>query len=55
MWFLNKQTGLKWEVTDLDSIARCQNDENYEEVEAPKEGVKGDNTPKRKNTAANKK
>ncbi|MBP1935098.1 hypothetical protein [Ammoniphilus resinae] len=36
MFFLNKDTGLIWEVVDADSIKRCQNDSNYEEVEKPR-------------------
>jgi hypothetical protein len=40
MWFLNKQTGVKWEITHQDTIERCKNDENYEEVKEVKETPK---------------
>lgn len=46
MWFLNKQTGVKWEITHQDTIERCKNDENYAEV---KEEVK--ETPKKSKKA----
>lgn len=36
MWFLNKTTGLKWEVTDKDLIKRLTKDEQYEKITAPK-------------------
>lgn len=36
-WFLNKETGLKWEVIDDEIIKRISNDETYEKVEEKKE------------------
>ena len=36
-WFLNKATGLKWEVIDGEIIKRISNDETYEKVEEKKE------------------
>lgn len=51
MWFKNKQTGLVWEIEALDSIKRCQNDDTYEEVEAPihqETEVKNKKTSKKK-------
>ncbi|WP_186320637.1 hypothetical protein [Fictibacillus phosphorivorans] len=36
MFFKNKETGLIWEVTDVDHIKRCNADSNYEEVPEPK-------------------
>lgn len=36
MWFLNKTTGLKWEVTDKELIKRLTKDEQYEKITAPK-------------------
>ena len=32
MWFLNKTTGLKWEVVDKELIKRLLKDSNYEVV-----------------------
>jgi len=32
MWFKNKKSGIKWEVSSKDMITRLQNDEEYEEV-----------------------
>ena len=32
MWFLNKTTGLKWEVVDKELIERLSKDSNYEEI-----------------------
>ncbi|MGF7057191.1 hypothetical protein [Brassicibacter mesophilus] len=32
MWFLNKTTGLKWEITDKEMIKRLSKDDNYEEI-----------------------
>mgnify|MGYP005759972495 CR=1 FL=1 len=40
MLFKNKLTGLVWDVVDPDHIKRCQNDDNYEVVEKPKETTK---------------
>ncbi len=31
MWFLNKKTGVKWEIVDKELIKRLSNDDNYEE------------------------
>ncbi|MEW9595769.1 hypothetical protein U9R71_20370 [Bacillus toyonensis] len=35
-WFLNKDTGITWEVTDADQLNRCKKDPTYEEVDEPK-------------------
>lgn len=35
-WFLNKETGIKWEVEDKELIKRLSKDENYEVVEEKK-------------------
>lgn len=39
-WFKNTETGLVWEVTGEDTVKRCENDSNYEEVAAPNEKPK---------------
>lgn len=36
MWFLNKETGLKWEVTDEELIQRLKGNEQYEEIKETK-------------------
>lgn len=36
-WYLNKETGLKWEVTDKELIKRLSKDGNYEIVEEKKD------------------
>lgn len=36
MWFLNKTTGLKWEVTNKELIKRLSKDGQYEKITAPK-------------------
>lgn len=36
MWFLNKTTGLKWDVTDKELIKRLSRDKQYEKTTAPK-------------------
>ncbi|HEB4951902.1 hypothetical protein [Bacillus thuringiensis] len=36
-WFLNTQTGVKWEINDPDHVTRCKNDSVYEIVDAIKE------------------
>lgn len=36
MWFLNKETGLKWEVTDEELIQRLKTNEHYEEIKETK-------------------
>jgi hypothetical protein len=33
MWFLNKNTGLKWEIVDKEIIKRLSKDENYKIIE----------------------
>lgn len=35
MWYLNKETGLKWDINekDKDLIKRLDNDKNYEKVD----------------------
>ncbi len=32
MWFLNKKTGVKWEIIDKNLIDRLSKDSNFEEV-----------------------
>lgn len=39
MWFLNKETGLKWEVTDEELINRLLKNGHYEEVKEDKVGI----------------
>lgn len=46
MWFLNKTTGLKWEVTDKELISRLSKDEQYEKSTAQK----ATNTTKKTNS-----
>ncbi|MGA5663715.1 hypothetical protein ACPCZR_30400 [Bacillus bombysepticus] len=45
-WFLNTQTGVKWEINDPDHVNRCKNDPDYEEVSESKQEV-----PKKKRRA----
>lgn len=33
MWFQNKETGLKWEITDPALLERILRNENYERLE----------------------
>lgn len=33
MWFLNKETGLKWEVENKDLIERLKSNETYEIID----------------------
>ncbi|WP_193394495.1 hypothetical protein [Paenibacillus sp. A3] len=40
MWFLNKETGLKWEVVDQELMLRLQGNANYEQVDDPKQETK---------------
>lgn len=35
MWFLNKETSMKWEVYDQDLIKRLEQSEHYDKVEEP--------------------
>jgi hypothetical protein len=35
MWFLNKETGLIWDVSDIELMKRLEKNENYEQVEEP--------------------
>jgi hypothetical protein len=51
MWFLNKETGLSWEVTDQELIQRLQVNVNYEQVDEPNR----DKMPDTKNTKRNDK
>lgn len=38
MWFMNKKTELKWDVSDKPTIARLKKDADFKEIEAkPKE------------------
>lgn len=34
MWFINKETGIHWDVTDLELIKRLEKNANYEIVES---------------------
>lgn len=36
MWFLNKETGIRWEVSDLELIKRLESSDHYERIEDPK-------------------
>jgi hypothetical protein len=40
MWFLNKETGLSWEVSDKELTQRLQVNANYEIVEEAKQDAK---------------
>lgn len=40
MWFLNKTTELKWEVTDKELIIRLSKDEQYEKITVAKTPIK---------------
>jgi hypothetical protein len=40
MWFLNKETGLTWDVSDQELIQRLQANANYEIVEEAKQDAK---------------
>ncbi|MNJ03339.1 hypothetical protein D3C73_1636180 [compost metagenome] len=35
MWFLNKETGLTWDVSDIVLIKRLEQSEHYERVAEP--------------------
>ena len=43
-WYLNKETGLKWEVTNEELVKRLSKDDNYELVEEKKDTAKPKNT-----------
>jgi hypothetical protein len=40
MWFLNKETGLTWDVSDEELIKRLENNAYYEIVEEAKQDAK---------------
>jgi hypothetical protein len=40
MWFLNKETGLSWEVTDQELIQRLQANAHYKVIPEPKQEPK---------------
>lgn len=46
-WYVNKETKLKWEVTDEELIKRLSKDENYELVEEKKTQAKSKTTTKK--------
>lgn len=48
-WYLNKETGIKWEVTDEELIKRLSQDVNYEIVEEKKENKSSSTKPKTTN------
>jgi hypothetical protein len=35
MWFLNKETGLIWDVSDIELMKRLEKSEDYEQVFEP--------------------
>jgi hypothetical protein len=37
MWFLNKETGLSWDVSDIALIKRLEQSEHFEQVEESNE------------------
>lgn len=39
MWFKNKETGIQWDVTDIELIKRLEKNANYEIVEFEKTEV----------------
>lgn len=39
MWFLNKKTGVKWEIVDKELIDRLSKDDFFEELEDVKEVI----------------
>lgn len=39
MWFKNKETGIQWDVTDIELIKRLEKNSNYEIVEFEKTEV----------------
>jgi hypothetical protein len=53
MWFLNKETGCTWEVTDQVLIQRLQANASYKQVGDPKE--EASKTPNAKSTKRNDK
>jgi hypothetical protein len=53
MWFLNKETGLTWEVTDQELVQRLQANKNFEQVDEPKKEASKIQTPDAKNTRRN--
>ena len=57
MWFLNKTTGLKWEVSDKELIKRLSKDSNYEEIKetVEKKEVKVEKKETKKTTTTTKK
>ncbi|WP_425446669.1 hypothetical protein [Dethiothermospora halolimnae] len=47
-WYLNKETGMKWEVTDEELIKRLSKDKNYEFIKtAKKNSTKSKKTSKK--------
>lgn len=55
MWFLNKETGLKWDVADQELIQRLQGNSNYEQTDEPKKEESPIKTPDAKITKRNDK
>ncbi len=49
-WFLNKTTGLKWEITSEDVINRISKDENYKILQEEEEKDIKATTTKTKNS-----
>ncbi|NHN34838.1 hypothetical protein [Paenibacillus agricola] len=41
MWFKNIETGIQWDVTDVELIKRLEKNANYEKVELEKAEAKG--------------
>src|ERR1700759_259775 len=44
MWFLNKRTGVRWDITSPDTLRRVQSDAGYEPCEPPDVSAQGSNT-----------
>lgn len=40
MWFINRETGMQWDVTDAELIKRLENNEHYAKVEVATVEVK---------------
>ena len=40
MWFMNKETGIQWDVTDEELINRLEMNVNYEKIVLEETGVK---------------
>ena len=54
MWFLNKTTGIKWNVVDKELINRLSKDDNYEEVKEVKKAKEVEKKEEPKKTTKKK-